>query len=110
MMGRDDGAALRMCGSVFYCIQIDGVLDAGWLGRLGGLTMTVQDAYPNRPITNLCGQVADQAALLDVLNTLYNLRLPLLSVERRDCAPHERTVSANRVVRKHSSKGGRRDS
>ena len=82
----------RMYASVSYCIEIDGVLDSGWLGRLGGLTMTIEDADPNRPITQLCGQVADQAALLGILNALYNLRLPLLSVERRRHIPGQQAA------------------
>jgi hypothetical protein len=35
------------------------------------------------PVTELTGQLMDQAALYGVLVTLYNLGLPLLSVECR---------------------------
>ena len=45
--------------------------------------------YRNRatevPVTILSGRLLDQAGLLGVLNTLYDLRLPLLSVECEDC-------------------------
>ena len=76
-------SALRMDGAAYYCIQIQGILDVSWIGRIGGLAMTVKNADSGQPTTALCGKVTDQAALLGVLNTLYNLRLPLLSVERR---------------------------
>jgi hypothetical protein len=39
-----------------------------------------EQAEGAREIT-LVGQLADQAALLGVLNTIYGLHLPLLSVE-----------------------------
>jgi hypothetical protein len=35
-------------------------------------------------VTVLAGHLADQAALSGVLNTLYDLHLPLLSVENLD--------------------------
>lgn len=36
------------------------------------------------PVTTLNGQVSDQAELMGVLNSLYELRLPLLFVELID--------------------------
>jgi len=36
------------------------------------------------PVTLLVGHLIDQAALSGVLNTLYELHLPLLSVENLD--------------------------
>ena len=43
------------------------------------ITATGQEEEP--AVTALLGQLADQAALLGVLNFLYDLCLPLLSVE-----------------------------
>ena len=45
--------------------------------------MTIQAKIePDQPpVTTLTGQVLDQAALMGVLNRLYDLCLPLLSVE-----------------------------
>ena len=34
------------------------------------------------PVTTLLGELSDQAALAGVLNTLYELHLPVLTVER----------------------------
>ena len=40
-------------------------------------------------VTTLCGELADQAALVGVLNQLYNLRVAVLSVTRVN-AVHDR--------------------
>jgi hypothetical protein len=37
------------------------------------------------PETTLTGRLLDQATLFGVLNTLYDLHLPLLSVECQSC-------------------------
>lgn len=36
------------------------------------------------PVTTLVGQLRDQAALFGVLNSLYELHLPILSVEYQE--------------------------
>ena len=65
-----------------YLICVQGELDETWSDRLGGLTITCENARRNRgPVASLQGHLLDQAALLGVLNTLYDLHLPLLSVE-----------------------------
>jgi hypothetical protein len=46
------------------------------------LTIAPADPHDEAPVTTLCGRLLDQAALLGVLNTLYNtLHMPLLLVE-----------------------------
>ena len=64
-----------------YHIQVVGQLDENWSHRLGGLTITSTHVEDQRVITSLQGKLIDQAALFGVLMTLYDLRLPLLSVE-----------------------------
>ena len=46
--------------------------------------MTVTEYAPEAepPTSILLGELADQAALAGVLNTLYELHLPVISVER----------------------------
>jgi hypothetical protein len=64
-----------------YAIHIDGRLDKAWEDRLGGMAMmTVEEDENGRPVTILKGCLPDQAALLGVLNTLYNMRYPILFV------------------------------
>ena len=65
-----------------YRILIRGTLDAGWSDRLGGMTISAVKLADGAPATMLIGDLADQSALFGVLNTLYDLSLPLVSVER----------------------------
>ena len=69
-----------------YRILIRGTLDASWSNRLGGMTLTATQLADGAPATTLIGELADQSALVGVLNTLHDLGLPLVSVERMaDC-------------------------
>lgn len=67
-------------------VRVRGALSSDWSDRLGGMHISVVRAG-RHTITELAGQLADQAALQGVLATLYELGLPLLSV---DCAPAQR--------------------
>jgi hypothetical protein len=58
-----------------------GTLDERWADRVGGLR--VRAAGRGCPVTELSGRLLDQAALFGVLVTLYNLGLPLLTVDCR---------------------------
>ena len=63
-----------------YQIRVRGLVPRGWSDRMGGMAITyIKDGKPTETI--LCGQLADQAALLGLLNALYNMHLPLVSVE-----------------------------
>jgi hypothetical protein len=78
------------------------VLDATWSDRLGGLGLRIC-ADGGRPVTELSGRLPDQAALVGVLVSLYNLGLPLLSVvcrpatRRRDRPPEARVPAGHDV-------------
>jgi hypothetical protein len=77
---KSKGAAATEPGeSVFgrwYEICIGAQLDASWSEWFEGLEM-----HPcGKSWTLLCGHVADQAALLGILNKLCRLNLPLVSV------------------------------
>ena len=64
-----------------YRIRVQGRLDEGWRDRLGGMVITSAFTANKEPVTILVGHLTDQAALSGVLNALYDLHLPLLSVE-----------------------------
>jgi len=59
-----------------YRIKVQGVLPDGWIDRLGNLQITAIDSQG----VTLEGRLPDQAALAGALDTLYNLRLPILEV------------------------------
>ena len=67
-----------------YRIRVQGNLDKNWADRLGGMAITVDSASDKPSETLLVGHLPDQAALSGILNTLYELHLPLLSVENLD--------------------------
>ena len=60
---------------------MEGYLDDSWSDRLCGLAIRPSSQEGGRVVTVLVGSLVDQAALVGVLSTLYNLHLPLLSVE-----------------------------
>ena len=70
----DDGAR--------YQIRVHGRLNPEWSARLGDLTLAVHDAGGRAAVTDLTGWVADQAALMGVLEQLYALGVTILSVKR----------------------------
>ena len=67
-----------------YRITVQGALDAGWADYFENLRFNVSRAQDGSPITSLTGSLPDQAAVQGVLQKLYNLGFPLLSVERMD--------------------------
>ena len=60
-----------------YRIHVKGVLSSDWTHKLAGMQITTS----SKNETLLVGKLADQAALAGVLEILYNLHLPVLSVE-----------------------------
>ena len=71
-----------MGGSSTYRIVVKGELDPRWFDRLGGMRITIDRLVEKGPVTTLVGPLRDQAALEGVLNTIFDLHLPVLSVER----------------------------
>ena len=69
-----------------YRICIFGTLDKKWSDYYGGMTIeNVTDPHADS-MTILTGTLADQSALLGVLNSLYDLGSPILSVEYIEAA------------------------
>jgi hypothetical protein len=66
--------------SACYRIAVEGCLDQTWSGRLGGMQIASSQKNDQELVTILAGQVQDQADLIGVLNTLYQLRMNILSV------------------------------
>ena len=70
-----------------YRIRVHGRLSASWASRLGEMSITVRQSASEQSVTTLTGEVTDQAALMGVLNTLYDMGFPLLKVERLEGWP-----------------------
>jgi hypothetical protein len=80
------GNHIKFSQPATYCITFEGHLDDKWLDRLGGMTITKSSYKEQSSLTTLVGRVRDQAELFGVLNTLYELHMPLHSVE---ILPHD---------------------
>jgi hypothetical protein len=78
------GYALSVDKPAAYCIRVFGYLDEFWSERLGGMAITSSCQAGGGTVTILSGAMIDQAALFGVLKALYDMRLPLISVECLD--------------------------
>ena len=84
MVDTNKWKGLKLETPAIYRIRVQGRLDENWADRLGGMDITTDATGDKLPVTILLGHLADQAALSGILNTLYELHLPLLSVENLD--------------------------
>ena len=64
-----------------YRIDVGGRLGEHWSNRLGGMLITTSESKDGIPVTRLVGNLRDQAELSGVLNSLYDLHLPILLVQ-----------------------------
>ncbi len=64
-----------------YRIVVQGQLYPEWSDRLGAMRELASSAEASAEVTVLQGRVSDQAELSGILNILYELHLPLLSVQ-----------------------------
>ena len=64
-----------------YCISILGTLDKKWTDYCGGMAIEHTIVLQQYPATILTGVLTDQAALIGILNSLYDLGCPIISVE-----------------------------
>jgi hypothetical protein len=64
-----------------YQIRILGNLDKNWSDYCGGMTIEHGSDPKRFAMTILTGRLADQSALIGVLNSLHDMGCPILSVE-----------------------------
>jgi hypothetical protein len=64
-----------------YRIRVQGQLEGSWSLRLGGMAISTTITPDQGPVTTMEGELLDQAALAGVLDVLYSLCLPVISVE-----------------------------
>ena len=66
---------------VLYRIGVQGRLNERWSDRLAGMCITTSSVETGTEVSTLHGRVRDQSELIGVLISLYELHLPILSVE-----------------------------
>jgi hypothetical protein len=74
-------SSVSMFESATYRICILGTLDKRFSDYCGGMTIEHDIMLAQYPVTVLTGRVIDQAALIGVINSLYDFGCPLISVE-----------------------------
>jgi hypothetical protein len=80
-MNPHTGKDFKLWTPATYNIKVQGNLDESRSEFLGGMTITTASQGDEGMVTTLAGRLRDQAELSGVLNTLYELHLPILSVE-----------------------------
>jgi hypothetical protein len=81
MNQQPDGRRLTLGTPAIYCITVFGQLSQTWSQDFSNLTIEIIDATDHGVQTTLTGLLPDQAALFGILNHLYGLGFPLVSVE-----------------------------
>ena len=71
---------LKLWTPATYRIEVDGRLQESWSDSLGGMRITSRIRKDHKVVTTLIGRLRDQGELSGVLNHLYDLHLPILSV------------------------------
>jgi hypothetical protein len=79
-----DWKEFRLETPATYRIRIQGYFDSSWIDQVTGMSISKNTSEGGPTVTTLTGHLTDQAMLSGILNTLYDLRLPLLSVENLD--------------------------
>ena len=64
-----------------YRIRVAAVLGQEWSERAQGMTVSVHQSEPEGSCTELIGELSDEAALMGVLEALYDHGARLLSVD-----------------------------
>ena len=75
---------LDRAGVATYRIRVAGALNEEWSRRAQGMTLSVHRGEAKGTFTELFGGLADEAALMGVLDALYIHGAHLLSVEHVD--------------------------
>jgi hypothetical protein len=74
-------ANVTMHNPAIYRIHIRGHLDKSMSDQMSGMQITEIHGENGKAETILVGRLVDQAALSGVLNSLYELHLPVLSAD-----------------------------
>jgi len=75
---------ITLDGPARYRILVKGSIPVNWSDRMDGMSIRQAATDDGEPVTTLEGELADQAALTGVLDTLYELHLPIILVKQVD--------------------------
>jgi len=72
---------INFSSSANFKIEVCGIIDKGMSDYFGGLTISHHITPDQVQISCLEGLVLDQAALIGILNALYDMRFTILKLE-----------------------------
>jgi hypothetical protein len=78
----DLSPSLTMTEPAKYRIRVIGEIDESWADYYGGMLVRIENHPDKLKESILVGWLEDQAALVGLIERLYNLGLPILSVEK----------------------------
>jgi len=81
---------LTVDSSATYKIHVQGYLDETWSETMGGANIRAQNRPEEPPVSEVTAEFQDQSALAGALSLLFDLGLPLLSVETLGIGPTNR--------------------
>lgn len=70
-------------GSQVFRVRFQGVLDVSWFAAFRNVTLSTTPSH-EVTATTVVGEAPDEAAVIGLINLLYELGCPLLSVEHLD--------------------------
>ena len=73
-------SSLKLDSPAIYQIEVQGKLDISWSDNMAGMNITSYKEG-DKIITTLIGRLSDQAALAGLLQSLYDMKHPIISVE-----------------------------
>jgi hypothetical protein len=74
---------LTMSDPAEYRVCVQGAIERSWMELFARMKVSYRNVATPNAVTVLTGDVLDQAALMGLLNRLYGLGLPLVSVQWR---------------------------
>jgi hypothetical protein len=87
MQHESTGESFKLWMPATYRIEVAGRLDESWSDSLAGMCINTRKSKDRATVTILVGELRDQAALIGILNSLYGLHLPILSVVHQEECP-----------------------
>jgi hypothetical protein len=80
-----------------YCIRVQGEVGEGWSEYFTDMDICTEYMPEGQPVSTIFGRARDQAELVCMISLLYEMRLPLLSVEYID-EGSERIQTISQVI------------
>ena len=77
-----NGQIVKLWTSGNYRIEVAGDVHESFTGRLGGIRIAARRGKDQATVTTLTGRLTDQAELVGVLYSLYEMHFPILLVEK----------------------------